>query len=75
MYVQRYFVLAFGNSMAMGSSTNSLHSFPKSIELRIFKKCIQSAWGNVPLGVTQNVCCHFPCNETFCYVVTAHEGD
>jgi hypothetical protein len=44
---QRYFVLAFGNSIVR----SNLPGAP-CIQLQIFKKAMESAWGMVPLGVS-----------------------
>lgn len=40
-------MLAFGNI----SLDSKLRGHSKHIELRIFKKSMESVWGNVPLGV------------------------
>jgi len=51
MYQKRYFVLAFGSILSNAMPLSRGHT--SRIELRIFKKYIESAWGTVPIGLTR----------------------
>lgn len=44
---QRYFVVGFSGSPSFVNEKLQLNT----LEIRIFQKCVESAWGNIPIQV------------------------
>mgnify|MGYP003386864571 FL=1 len=55
LFQKRFVVLAFGKARHMRGGLSSTGE--ACLELRIFRRAVESAWGNAPIEVADMCCC------------------